>query len=180
MKARKKSTSRRPKSKQARRKPAKPAQPKFERIAGIKVPAMMQLVSVYLNVKDVDGAIAFYEKAFGFKKKFVMPGQDGKSYHGELLHGNCTVMVGRPTPESGYKTPADLGGSPTTVYVYVNDVDAVEKRARAAGARIVRELKDEFWGDRVCGINDPDGHQWYFATIKRIVPLSEMQPPEQL
>lgn len=86
-------------------------------------------------------------------------------------------MIGRPAPESGYKTPADLGGTPATVYVYVKDVDALAAQARAAGAQIVRELKDEFWGDRVCGIADLDGHLWYFATLKRIVPPSEMKPP---
>ncbi len=154
-----------------------PAQPKPQIISGIKVPAMMQPVSVYLNVKDVDASVSFYEAAFGFKKKMVMPGPDGKSMHGELLHANCTVMVGRPMADSGNKTPAELGGTPATVYVYVKDVDALAERARAAGARIVRDLKDEFWGDRVCGINDPDGHQWYFATVKRIVPPSEMHPP---
>jgi PhnB protein len=123
--------------------------------------------------------VAFYGKAFGFKTKFVMPGPEGQSVHAELLHGNCTVMVGRPTPESGYKTPSDLGGTPATVYVYLKDVDAVAKRALAAGARIVRKLRDEFRGDRLCGINDPDGHLWYFATVKRIVPPSEIHPPEQ-
>lgn len=179
MKSRKKVSRKKPvKSARARSKrvPAT-AQPKLQLISGIKVPPMMQLVSVYLNVKDVDAAIAFYEKAFGFKKKFVMPGPDGKIIHGELLHGNCTVMIGRPMPESGGKTPSDLGGSPTTVYVYVKDVDGLATRARAAGAQVTRELKDEFWGDRCCGFADPDGHQWYFATVKRVVPPSELHPP---
>lgn len=177
MKKRKTASKKSAKAARARRKrPAAAASPKPQVIAGIKVPAMMQPVSVYLNVGDVDAALDFYGKAFGFKKKFSMPGPDGKSIHAELLHANCTVMVGRPTPESGSKTPADLGGTPATVYVYVKNVDALEKRARAAGARIVRELKDEFWGDRVCGICDPEGHQWYFATVKRIVPLSELHP----
>lgn len=176
MKSRKKAakkTSKRARTKRA----AAPAQPKPQVISGIKAPALMQPVSVYLNVKDVDVSMSFYAAAFGFKKKMVMPGPDGKSMHGELLHANCTVMVGRPMADSGYKTPAELGGTPATIYVYVKDVDALAERARGAGAQIVRELKNEFWGDRVCGINDPDGHQWYFATVKRIVPPSELHPP---
>ena len=106
------------------------AQPKPQMISGIKAPAGTQLVSVYLNVKNVDASLKFYEAAYGFKKKFAMPGPDGATIHAELAHGNCTVMIGRPTPESGYKTPADLGGTPATVYVYVKDVDALAARAR--------------------------------------------------
>lgn len=179
MKPRKKARKKKPaRSSRARSKrAAAPAQPKPQVISGIKVPAQMQLVSVYLNVKDVDAALAFYEKAFGFKKKFAMPGPDGKSVHGELLHGDCTVMVGRPTPESGAKTPADLGGTPASTYVYVKNVDALAERARAAGAKITRGPVDEFWGDRVCAVTDPDGHTWGFATVKRVVPLSELHPP---
>jgi PhnB protein len=178
MKSRKKSVHKKAKAKPVRRKRASvAAQPQVQRISGIKAPKSVQLVSVYLNVNDVDAALEFYEKAFGFKKKYAMPGPDGKSVHAELLHGNCTVMIGRPAPESGYKTPAELGGTPATVYVYVKDVDALAERARAVGAQIVRELKDEFWGDRVCGIADPNGHLWYFATLKRVVPPSEMKPP---
>jgi PhnB protein len=180
MKSRKKSAHKKakPRPARARRKQASVAgQPQVQRISGIKVPGLMQLVSVYLNVSDVDAALDFYVKAFGFKKKFAMPGPDGKSFHGEVMHGNCSVMIGRPTPESGHKTPADLGGTPTTVYVYVKDVDALAERARAAGAQIVRGPADEYWGDRICGITDPYGHQWYFATLKRIVPPSEMKPP---
>lgn len=138
----------------------------------------MQLVSVYLNVKDPEGMVEFYEKAFGFKKKVAMPGPDGKLVHAEMLHGDCTVMFGRANPEQGNKAPSDLGGSPVTTYVYVKDVDGLARRARAAGARLIQEPADQFWGDRTCSLTDPEGHNWGFATVKRIVPPEEIKMPE--
>lgn len=159
-----------------RAKRAKPQGVRVRVVAGTKVAPLMQLVNVYLNVEDANRAADFYEQAFGFKKKLAMPGPDGRTIHAELLHGDCTVMIGQPDPASGWKTPKELGGSPTTTYVYVKDVDALARQARAAGATIRTEPKDEYWGDRVCHITDPDGHNWYFATHQRIVPPEEMHP----
>ncbi len=156
----------------ARKAPA----PRARLVAGTKVPPLMQLVSVYLNVQDADGAADFYQKAFGFKKKLAMPGPDGKTMHAELMHGDCTVMIGRPEAGTRWKTPNELGGSATTNYVYVKDVDGLARQARAAGATILADPKDEFWGDRVCRIVDPEGHNWYFATHLRIVPPDQMHP----
>jgi PhnB protein len=137
----------------------------------------MQLVNVYLNVKDPEGMIAFYEKAFGFKKKFAMPGPDGKIMHAEVAHGDCTVMFGRANPEMGYKAPSDFGGSPVTTYVYVKNVDSLTRQARTAGGNVVQEPTDQFWGDRTSVVSDPEGHTWCFATFKRLVPPEEIKLP---
>lgn len=146
-------------------------------VAGTKVPPLMQLVNIFLTVQDADGAAEFYEKAFEFEKKFAMPGPDGKTVHAELTHGDCTVMLGPSNPETNAKAPSGLGGSPVTAYVYVKDVDGLARRAEAAGAKILFGPRDEFWGDRVCAIVDPEGHNWWFATYQRLVPPEEMRPP---
>lgn len=137
----------------------------------------MQLVNIFLTVQDADGAAEFYEKAFGFRKKFAMPGPDGKSVHVELTHGDCTVMLGRANPEQNAKSPSELGGSPVTTYVYVKDVDALARQAQAAGAKIVSGPQDQFWGDRTCSLIDPEGHNWWFATHQRLVPPEEIRHP---
>jgi PhnB protein len=137
----------------------------------------MQLVNIYLHVKDAERAIEFYQKAFSFKPKVTMPGPDGKIMHAELTHGDCTVMLGPENLEMGAKAPSTVGGTPVTIYVYVKDVDALTRQARAAGGNVVREPADQFYGDRTAGIVDPEGHTWYFATLLRIVPPEEMHPP---
>ena len=146
-------------------------------VAGVKVPPQMQLVNVYLNTKDPEKAVEFYQKAFGFKLKVTMPGPDGKIMHAELTHGDCTVMLGPENFEMGAKAPSTVGGTPLSLYIYVKDVDALTRRARAAGGNVVREPADQFYGDRVAVIVDPEGHIWGFATHQRIVPPEEMHPP---
>jgi uncharacterized glyoxalase superfamily protein PhnB len=119
----------------------------------------------FLTVKDADGALAFYQKAFGFEKKMSMAGSDGKTAHAEVSWRGQVVMFGPESLQNPCKSPATLGiRPPSGLYIYVDDVDALFKRATAAGAKVDKAPADMFWGDRVCGLIDPDGHIWSFGT----------------
>ncbi len=119
-------------------------------------------LSPFLCVKDVGAAVAFYERAFGFQKRNVIPGPDGKPVHAEVEWKGIVMMMG-PENEFG-KTPNTLGGVSTGVYVYVEDVDTLFERARKEGAEVRQEPKDMLWGDRICMLADADGNAWTFAT----------------
>jgi uncharacterized glyoxalase superfamily protein PhnB len=130
-------------------------------------PAGMSWVAPYLTVKDADKAIDFYQRAFGFEKKFAMPGPQGKTGHAEMTYKEGNIMLG-PEANMGScpaRAPATTGvTSPVGLYVYCDDVDALYKRATAAGAKGDMPPQDMFWGDRLCKLTDPDGHVWNFAT----------------
>jgi uncharacterized glyoxalase superfamily protein PhnB len=103
-----------------------------------------------------------------------MPGPDGKTMHAEAGIGDGLVMMGCPGPD--YKNPGDLGAATQLVSVYVDDVDSHCETARSAGATIVRELADQFYGDRTYGAEDPEGHHWSFAQHVRDVAPEDMHP----
>src|SRR5262245_22771189 len=127
-------------------------------------PAGYPWISSYLAVKDPVAALAFYEQAFGFAKKMAMPGPDGKIVHAEMTYHDTLIMFG-PAGWNDAKTPATTGLTPPFgLYIYVPDVDAQYARALAAGAVSLQEPKDQFYGDRVCKVIDPDGYHWSFAT----------------
>jgi uncharacterized glyoxalase superfamily protein PhnB len=130
-------------------------------------------VSPYLLYEDVDAAVDWLTAAFGFTEMVRLRGPDGKANHAELRAGGGLVMLGNPGPE--YQNPRRLGGVTQLVYVYVDDVDAHCQRARAAGARILREPADQFYGDRTYGAEDPEGHQWSFAQHVRDVTAADLQ-----
>ena len=136
----------------------------------------MPIITPYLSVRDGMAALAFYEKVFGFKRRFEMKSPEGRLRHGELEYGDGVIMVGEPQAEMGYKAPADVGGSPVALHVYVQNVDAVAGAARAAGAKIVQEPKDQFYGDRTCEIVDLEGHRWSIATHVKDVNPEELKP----
>jgi uncharacterized glyoxalase superfamily protein PhnB len=128
-------------------------------------PAGFPWLSPYLTVTDADAAIAFYQRAFGFEKRMSIPGPDGKTGHVEMTWKDSVIMFGPECPHSPSKAPASLGvPSPVGLYLYCEDVDALYKRATAAGAKGVKPPEDMFYGDRVCQLTDPDGHTWWFAT----------------
>ncbi|HEY1324453.1 MAG TPA: VOC family protein [Streptosporangiaceae bacterium] len=131
-------------------------------------------VSPYLLYEDVDAAVEWLTKAFGFTETVRMPGQDGKTVHAELRHGGGLVMLGNPGP--GYRNPRHLGGATQLVYIYVADVDAHYRQAVAAGAHILREPAEQFYGDRTYGAADPEGHQWSFAQHVRDVAAANTRP----
>jgi uncharacterized glyoxalase superfamily protein PhnB len=131
-------------------------------------------VAPYLLYEDVDAALDFLVIAFGFKEEVRMAGPDGKTIHAEVRLGDGVVMIGRPAAD--YKNPKHLGGVTQLVYVYVDDVDRHYESATAAGAQIIRELADQFYGDRTYGAGDPEGHQWSFGQHVRDVAPEDMHP----
>ncbi len=141
------------------------------------IPDGYEGLTPYLSVKDGEAAIEFYKKAFGATEVMRMPGPDGKGIgHADLvLFGRMHVMLADEYPDMGHTSPQTLGGSPVMLHIYVEDVDATVDRAVAAGAKLVRPVADQFYGDRSGGIEDPFGHKWYFATMKEIVSPEEMQ-----
>jgi PhnB protein len=120
-------------------------------------------VSVALTVTDMKAAIAFYQKAFGFKKRGVMNGPDGKPMHAELTLRDTVLMLGPEMP--GWNQSAKtLGGSPAGLYVYVEDADKVFAKALKLGATQHMPVMDMFWGDRCGRLIDPQGYAWSVGT----------------
>jgi PhnB protein len=130
-------------------------------------PSTMLWLTPALTVRDVDKAINFCVRAFGFEKGLTMPDKTGKTVHGELKYeGSTIVMFGREgAMDCPSKSPASSKTDcPIGLYVYCEDIDALYQRAKAAGATVVSEPKDMFWGDRVASFKDPEGYSWMFAT----------------
>ena len=119
-------------------------------------------ITPYLLYEDVGGALKFLSKAFGFRKHGrTMSGPDGKLNHAAMKLGDDLIMMGYPG--SKYKNPRRLGQATQSLYVNVDNVDKHFERARKAGATILEEPEDTFYGHRRYGAEDPEGHQWYFA-----------------
>ena len=138
------------------------------------VPDGYHTVSPYLAVEDAATAIDYYKKAFGAAERVRMETPDGKIGHAELEIGDSIVMLADPFPQASTKPPHELGGTSAGVFLYVEDVDAVVKRAVDAGASVTMEVADQFWGDRFGTVTDPFGHVWSVATHIEDVPPAEM------
>ncbi len=139
------------------------------------IPDGYHTATPYLIVDGASAALAFYARAFGAKELFRMPAPNGKVGHAEMQLGSSRLMLADESPQMGAKGPKAYGGSPITVLLYVEDVDAFIKRAVEAGATIERPIADQFYGDRSGGIVDPFGHRWYIATHKEDVSPEEME-----
>jgi PhnB protein len=130
-------------------------------------------VSVMLAVADVKAALSFYQKAFGFEKRGIMNGPDGKPMHAELTLRGTTLMLGPENPDRNARTAKTIGGSPATLCLMAEDVDRVVAKAVKLGATPVGPVMDMFWGDRCGTVIDPDGNPWMISTH-----LSEPTPQE--
>jgi PhnB protein len=128
------------------------------------IPDGYHTVTPYLSVEGADAAIAYYTKALGAKERVRMNTPDGRVGHAELEIGDSLVMLADPFPQSSTKPPSELGGTTSSVFLYVKDVDAVVQQAAAAGATVTMEVADQFWGDRMGSFTDPYGHSWSVAT----------------
>jgi PhnB protein len=135
------------------------------------IPKGYHAVTPYLIAHDAAQAISFYKKALGAKLRMKMAGPDGKVGHAELEIGDSVVMLADENPQFEARSPRTVGGSPVSLVVYVNNVDAQVKKALAAGARLVRPIENKFYGDRMGTIEDPFGYQWHLSThIEDVLP----------
>ncbi len=143
------------------------------------IPEGMHTVTPHLVCAGAADAIEFYKKAFNAVEMGRMAGPQGNLLHGAIRIGDSMIMLADEFPDWGSFGPKSLKGSPVTIHLYVEDVDAFVARAAAAGAKITMPLQDMFWGDRYCKLEDPFGHQWSVGTHVRDVSPDEMQQAVQ-
>jgi len=139
------------------------------------IPAGYGAVTPYLSVRGAAQAIEFYKKAFGAKEIMRMPGPEGKLGHAEIRIGDSRVMLSDEYEPMAFLGPQSRGGTTVHIHLYVRDVDATVARATAAGAKVVRPVQDQFYGDRTGSIEDPFGHLWHVATHKEDLSMAEMK-----
>lgn len=141
------------------------------------IPKDYNSVTPYLVIRGAAQAIDYYKKVFGAEETVRMPGKDGKVGHAELKIGNSHIMLADENPSmgQGHTSATTIGASPVSLYVYVPEVDRVVERARAEGAKILKPVENQFYGDRTGFFQDPFGHLWGVATHVEDVSPSEMQ-----
>ncbi len=130
------------------------------------IPEGYHTVTPYLVVRDAARALDFYKRAFGAVERFRMPGPGGKITHAEIQIGDSMIMLADEFPEMGCRSPQAFNGTPVSIFLYVEDVDATFKQAVTAGATSQMPVQDMFWGDRYGKLADPFGHVWSVATHK--------------
>lgn len=133
-------------------------------MAAHKIPPGHNRVSPYLIVRDAERALEFYKQAFGAVELFRHRGPDGKIGHAEVRIGDTIIMLADEFPDHDAHAPAKFGGSPVSLHLYAEDVDAVAAKAIAAGAKVKRPVADQFYGDRLGTLEDPFGHTWHVST----------------
>ncbi|HEV2521434.1 MAG TPA: VOC family protein [Candidatus Acidoferrales bacterium] len=132
-------------------------------------------VTAMLAVSDVKAAADFYQKAFGFTKRGIMNGPDGKAMHAELTLRGTTLMLGPESPQMGSRSAKSVGASPTSLYLLTENADKTVAKALKLGASSRGPVMDMFWGDRCGTVIDPDGYSWWVATHKAEPTPKEMQ-----
>ena len=139
------------------------------------IPEGMHTVTPHLICAGAAEAIEFYKNAFGAIELTRMPGADGKVMHASIRIGDSVIMLNEENPKWGSLGPKHLKGSPVTIHLYVENVDAVFEQAVRAGAKVTMPLDDAFWGDRYGKLEDPFGHQWSIGTHMRDPSVEEMR-----
>ncbi len=139
------------------------------------VPEGYHALTPYLVCRNADRAMAFYKQAFGAEELVRMPGPSGKITHAELRIGDSMLFLCDELGQTSSASSESPGTRAISLFLYVENVDAVFTRAVAAGARVEMPLQDMFWGDRYGKLTDPFGHQWGIATHKEEVAPEELQ-----
>lgn len=130
------------------------------------IPDGYHSVTPYLSIKGAAEAIDFYKRAFGATELFRLVAASGEIGHAEIRIGDSTIMLADPCATGTFRSPRSLGGSSVGLHVYVEDVDARFAQAVNAGAKAVKPVQDQFYGDRTGTLEDPFGHVWFLATHK--------------
>jgi len=139
------------------------------------IPEGYHSVTPYLILSGASDAIAFYKKALGAEEVMRMADPGGKIHHAEIEIGDSRIMLADEHPEIQALSPKTVGGSPVSIHLYVADVDGAVERAVAAGAKLIRPVADQFYGDRVGGIEDPFGYRWFIATHNEDLTMDEIR-----
>jgi PhnB protein len=129
----------------------------------------------YICCADASKAIEFYKSVFGAKETMRLAEPSGRIGHAEIVIDGSTVMLSDEYPDFDAVSPTRIGGTPVKLHLYVDDCDAVVARAVAAGAKLTRPLRDEFYGDRTGTIEDPFGHVWFVSTRKERLTNEEIE-----
>ena len=129
----------------------------------------------YLIIDGAARALDFYASVFGATELMRMEAPNGKIGHAEIRIGDSVIMLADEHPEMGFKGPRALGGTPVSIMLYVADVDTLYNRAIEAGAKELKPLQDQFYGDRSGTVTDPFGHVWTIATHVKDIPPDEMR-----
>src|SRR5919106_2499077 len=128
------------------------------------IPEGYEGATPYLIMKGAASALEFYKKAFGATEIMRIPAPGGTVGHAEIKIGKAIIMLADEFPEMNHRSPQSFGGTPVSIMVYVQDVDAFVKRAVAAVAKVLTPVVNKFYGDRSGSLEDPFGHQWHFST----------------
>lgn len=139
------------------------------------LPKGYHAVTPYLSVKGAASAIAFYKKVFGAKEIMRMPGPQGSIGHAEIQINECRIMLADECPDINFRGPQAFGGTPVHIHLYVKSADKVASQAVAAGAKLLRPVADQFYGDRTGSLEDPFGHVWHVATHTQDISPKEMK-----
>ncbi|MDN5870854.1 MAG: VOC family protein [Nitrococcus sp.] len=138
------------------------------------VPDGYHTLTPYLSINGAAEAIEFYKRAFGATELFRLVARSGAIGHAEIKIGDSAVMLAEECDEGVLRGPRTLAGSSVGLLVYVEDVDARFAQAVAAGAKVIRPLQDQFYGDRTATLEDPFGHVWFLATRKEQLSAQEI------
>lgn len=138
------------------------------------IPDNYPRVTPHLSIEGCAAAVDFYQRVLGATVRMRMDAPGGLVAHAEIVVGQSVIMLGEAALPNSDPSPAKLGGTPVSLFVYVEDVDEVYRRAIDAGATAVSEPELHFYGDRVATIDDPFGHRWNLATHVEDVPADEL------
>jgi PhnB protein len=139
------------------------------------VPAGHHTVTPYLACKGAAQAMDFYKKAFGAKEMMRMPGPGGAIGHAEMQIGDSRIMLTDEYPEMDFLGPNSRGGTPVHLHLYVPDADKMAAQAVKAGAKLLRAVEEQFYGDRTGTVQDAWGHVWHLATHVKDVSMAELK-----
>ncbi len=139
------------------------------------IPDGYHTVTPYIIVSDASAAIEFYGRAFGAEEIYRMQAPGAPVMHAEIRIGDSVVMLSDENPSMGALSPESIGGSPASLLIYLEDVDAGHARALEAGATELMAPEDMFWGDRFARVADPYGHVWALASHVEDVDPEEME-----
>ncbi len=139
------------------------------------IPKGYNTITPYLVIKGAAKAIEYYKNVFGATVVERMDSPDGRVGHAELQIGDSRIMLADENPSMGDRSAESIGASPVSLYVYIPDCDQVVEKAVAGGAKILKPVQDQFYGDRSGFIQDPFGHLWGVATHVEDVSPQEMK-----